>query len=114
MEAHAKPLIRVHDQWDGWRTGEVRFVDLHDVHWFQPVGAPEPFIHAIVLCTNVLTTDIRHECEPSSVPHRIRVCILKTQVPAPMYGELARLADQRTAGAHDRRSTPMRTSMNRL
>src|SRR5262249_52782636 len=44
-------LVPVRCAWNAWRTAEVRLTDLHDIHWFQPPGAPRPLVHAYVDCT---------------------------------------------------------------
>ena len=96
-------MIPIQHRWDGEHAGEVRLVDLRDVHWLQPDGAPQPLIHAFVLCTNIFANQIQHECEHASAPHRLRVCILRTSVPASAYDALARQADERRRRPHDRR-----------
>jgi hypothetical protein len=37
--------VRVHREWDGWQTAEVRLCDLQKIHRFQPHGAPRPLVH---------------------------------------------------------------------
>ena len=97
MPLQDETLIRVHREWDGWRTAEVRVGDLQDVHWFQPHGAPHPLVHARVLSTNLVTGDILHDCERSPGPHRLRVCVLKRHTVPTVYADLARRADERYA-----------------
>ena len=55
MEPDYELLIRVHDAWQGWRSAEVRFGDLRDIHWSQPKGAPHSLIHAYVPCTAIVS-----------------------------------------------------------
>src|SRR5215207_6071774 len=53
--------VLVQTQWDGWRTTSVRFGDLEDIHWFQPLRAPRPLIHAYVRCTKIAPRSIPHD-----------------------------------------------------
>jgi hypothetical protein len=92
MEARDEALIRVHAEWDGWRSAEVRMRDLHDVHWLRPNGAPRRFVHAFISCTDIVSGDIAHRCEAASAPHRLLVCVLKRHAIPDAYAELARRA----------------------
>jgi hypothetical protein len=94
MQADDGTLIRVRDGWDGWHGAEVRLGDLRSVHWFQPERAPHPLVHAYISCTNVVTGEIPHNCDPRSAPHRLLVCILKKHATPSTYAELARRADE--------------------
>ena len=87
-------LVRVHESWSDWRSAEIRFADLDDVHWWHPSGAPHRLIHAFVRCTDLQKSDLQHRCDASK-PHRFRVCVLKHFALASIYRELARRADQR-------------------
>ena len=87
-------LIRVQSRWDDWRTAEVRFDDLHDVHWLQPTRAPHALVHGYVSCSNIVTGELPHRCDHPSAPHRLLVCILKKHTMPSVYAELARHADQ--------------------
>lgn len=93
MSAQAEILIRVHQEWDGWRSAEVRLRDLQDVHWHQPTGAPHELIHGSIFCSDVVTGSIPHDCDPRSAPHRLSVCVLKRHAISSAYTELARRAD---------------------
>ena len=94
MEPEYGLLIRVHREWHGWRSAEVRFGDLRDVHWFQQRGAPHSLIHAYVSCTALVTGDIPHDCDAKSAPHRLLVCVLKRHALPSAYNALVRCADQ--------------------
>lgn len=95
MQAPDEMLIRVHGEWDGWRSAEVRSGELIDVHWFQPNGAPHRLVHAFIPCTKIVTGDIPHRCERKTLPHRLRVCVLKRHTISTVYAQLARRADER-------------------
>jgi len=95
MQASAEMVIRVQSEWNGWRNAEVRLGDLRDVHWFQPTRAPHPLVHGYILCSNIVTGDIPHDCDRRSAPHRLLVCILKSHTIATVYADLARRADER-------------------
>lgn len=94
MEPQNELLIRVHREWHGWRSAEVRFSDLRDIHWSQPVGAPHSLIHAYVSCTDLVTGDIPHDCDGRSTPHRMLVCVLKRHAIPSAYAALVRDADR--------------------
>ena len=97
MEGHDGMLIRVQSEWNGWRNAEVRLRDVKSVHWFHPSQAPHSLVHGYIACTNVVTGDIPHRCDPASRPHRLRVCILKRHAIPSVYAELARRADEQQA-----------------
>jgi hypothetical protein len=99
MEPEHGLLIRVHREWHGWRSAEVRFGDLRDVHWFQQPGAPHSLIHAYVSCTALVTGDIPHDCDAKSAPHRLLVCVLKRHALPSAYTALVRCADQQRTWA---------------
>ena len=99
MEPEYGLLIRVHREWHGWRSAEVPFGELRDVHWFQPPGAPHSLIHAYVPCTAPVTGDISHDCDRKSAPHRLLVCVLKRHAIPSAYTALARYADQHATWA---------------
>jgi hypothetical protein len=86
--------VVVQRDWNGWRTATVLMEDLQDVHWFQPRGAPRPLIHAHVCCSKILSGEIPHDCAPTPVPHRVRVCVLKSHTAQRVFEKLAGLADE--------------------
>jgi hypothetical protein len=93
MDSRDDAVVRVHQEWDGWRSAEVRSSDLRDVHWFQPRRAPQRLVHGYVSCAKV-AHDLQHDCEGTPA-HRLRVCILKRHTVPTTYAELARRADAR-------------------
>ena len=93
MPGHDDMLIRVLSEWNGWRNAEVRLGDLCDVHWFQPSRAPRPLVHGYMSCSNIITGDVPHDCDRTSAPHRLLVCILKSHTIPVVYAALARRAD---------------------
>jgi hypothetical protein len=95
MQRYPEILIRIHRQWDGWHSGEVRLADVDDVHWFQPTEAPHALLHAFVRCTDIVSGAIPHDCDAESRPHRLLVCILKRHTISTAYADLARRADER-------------------
>jgi hypothetical protein len=84
-------IVRVQQDWNSWRSAEVRLCDLEDIHWMQPKGSPRPLLHGYVNCRSVLNSGIPHACDDSATAHRLRVCILKRHVPPLSYFELVRL-----------------------
>jgi hypothetical protein len=99
MERGHELLIRVHREWHGWRSAEVRFSDLQEIHWHQPSGAPHSLIHAYVSCTGLVTGDIPHDCDGKSAPHKLLVCVLKRHALPSAYTALVRYADQQRVWA---------------
>lgn len=95
MDKHENDLIRVQAEWNGWRSATIRVRDLDDVHWLRPVGAPRAVLHGYVSCTCLVAGDSLHECERTSLPHRLRVCILKRHTIPAVYADLARRAEDR-------------------
>jgi hypothetical protein len=89
------PLVVVQGEWNGWRTAVARLVDLEQVHWLQPKGAPRRLIHAYVPCTKLQSGDVAHECHERSAPHRLLVCILKCHTAHSIFEALSRAADDR-------------------
>jgi hypothetical protein len=91
-------FVPVRCAWNAWQTAEVLVDDLHEIHWYQPAGAPRPMLHAYVDCTKT-RGQIAHDCSPMSAPHRLLVCVLKRHAAPPAYSELVRLATGGTAYA---------------
>ena len=58
MPAPDDLLIRVQSEWKGWRNAEVRLRDLQNVHWFQPVQAPQPLVHGYISCTSIVAGEM--------------------------------------------------------
>jgi hypothetical protein len=88
--------ICLHADWKHCQIASTRFADLHDVHWHQPPGAPQAMVHGYVACTDLVTGDIPHDCDPMTAPHHLHVCVLKRHTIPRVYAELARLADEQT------------------
>jgi hypothetical protein len=84
-------LVPVRCAWNAWQTAEVLVDDLHEVHWYQPTGAPRPMLHAYVDCTKT-RGQIAHDCSAATAPHRLLVCVLKRHAAPFAYSELVRLA----------------------
>jgi hypothetical protein len=95
MERPNEVLIRVHREWNGWQSAEIRLRDLEDVQWLQPNGAPHPLVHGYVNCTRTMSGVLTHDCNRRTAPHRLLVCVLKRHTIPTAYAELARRADAR-------------------
>jgi hypothetical protein len=96
-------LICVQGAWNGWRTAEVRLRDLEHVHWLQPSRAPRQLVHGYISCLNVISGDIPHECDGTSGPHRLLVCVIKHHNTAGTYAEVARRANDNLPMPQQRR-----------
>jgi hypothetical protein len=92
-------VVRVHETWDGFRTADVRFGDLRDVHWLQPGHAPHRIIHGYVSCAGLAGSHLSHDCDRRTAPHRLLVCVLKRHATESSYSELVRRADAHAAAA---------------
>jgi hypothetical protein len=108
MRANEAMLIRVYGAWNGWQNAEVRIEDIRRVHWFQPDHAPHHLLYGFVSCTDFVTGHIPHECDNSSAPHDLRVCVLKRHVVPSAYAELASRATVETF-ANDRGGSRLAT-----
>ena len=97
MRAQDEMLIRVQREWDGWRTAEVRLGNLQNIHWLQPSRAPHPIVHGYILCTDIVSGNIPHDCDRTPPPHRLLVCVLKRHSSASAHAEIARRADEQQA-----------------
>jgi hypothetical protein len=51
-------------------------------------------VHGYVACADIVTGQIPHDCDPTTAPHRLNVCVLKKHTIPIIYAELVRLADQ--------------------
>lgn len=74
-------FVTVRRQWNDWRQGKVKLVDLADLHWDWTSGgiqapAPQPFIHGYVSCDKI-EGEVAHSCLHGEGPHRIKVCLVK-------------------------------------
>ena len=119
MPAQNDMLIRVQSEWNGWQVAEVRLGDLQAVHWCQPSQAPHPLVHGDILCTNIVTGAIPHDCDRSTAPHRLRVCVLKRHSLPAAFTELTRRADQdlassRHAGDHGVEAAFLTSAMSKV
>ena len=92
MSFTEETLIPVQREWDGWRLAEVRFKDLQDVHWFQPLGAPRALVHGYVAPSTVVSGDLV-EKTGGETQDRLLVCVIKCHMAAPIYTALAARAD---------------------
>lgn len=93
MQAEATRIIRVQSEWNGWRTAGVKMSDLHEVHWFQPTGAPRSLVHGYVSCASITAGELPHNCTGTGSPHRLLVCVIKSHTSEAVYAELERRAN---------------------
>lgn len=103
MAPYDDVTVSISAPWDDWRSAQIRLNDLSDPHWHQPAGAPRPLLHAYVTCERIVSGALPHVCDPSSRPHRIRVCILKKHNTSSAYTEVERRARDRTAASSEPR-----------
>lgn len=77
------PLIYVRRQYNDWRTGGFRLSKLSGFHMDNTSGgvratANRFYLHAYAMCTDMEEGEIGHSCQHGPPPHRIKVCITKT------------------------------------
>lgn len=77
--------------WSDWKSSEVCFGDLRDIHWFQPPDAPRPLLHAYVCPTKLPAVVAGPTGGPATEP--LRVCVLKSHTIAPIYFALVTRAN---------------------
>ena len=71
-------LVPVQRSWNGWRTAEARAVDLEDIHWFQPLGAPKDLLHAYISPSKLVSGSLSEVIDEATSPERLLVCVLKS------------------------------------
>lgn len=110
MRASDESLIRVQGSWDGWQNAEVKRSSIRRVHWLQPDHAPHRLLYGFVSCSDFVTGRIPHECDRTSGPHELLVCVLKRHVVPSAYAELVQRADEAVsfAPAPSRQAAPPR------
>jgi hypothetical protein len=79
-------LVSVRRQWNDRKIGKVRLRDLSRFHWSQYGAgyrwrfggvAPQPFLHAFMLCNRIVEGSVGHTCQHGPPPHKIQVCITR-------------------------------------
>jgi hypothetical protein len=75
-DGHDEEFVTVRNQWNDWRTAMVRVVDLEDIRWAHPAGAPRPLIHATLSCLSLVGSGQFHTCDGGTA-HQLTVCILR-------------------------------------
>jgi hypothetical protein len=85
-------VISITAAWNDGRSALVRSADLRTPHWCRPAGAPKTLLHAYVSCDRLVDGEVSHACDPSSAPHRVLVCVLKSHNTAAAYAVMARRA----------------------
>jgi hypothetical protein len=105
MQTCTDDIIRVHAQWNGWQSVEVRFADIARLHWFRPSSAPQAIVHGYIPCSKIIAGNIAHACDRLSAPHQLLICILKRHACPSVYSKLAQLADAASGAAIPSRTT---------
>ena len=93
----ANTPVVVQRDWNGWRTAQAKLSDLSGVHWFQPVGAPRPLLHAFMSDGSLLPAELSEMNGTAVQSAPVLVCVLKCHIPAATYAALAQRADCGTA-----------------
>lgn len=96
-------LVYVRRQWNDHRIAAYRIEDVRGAHWDDISGgvqapAPQPFIHAYVLCNGMVDGELPHSgMHGGPCPHRIKVVILKKDNSPEVYQYFAEQAGPRPA-----------------
>ena len=74
--------IIVRRQWSAWRKARFKLSDVSDFHWTRISGgvqaiSPKPFLHAYVMCNEMISGELDHSGTHGPCPHQIKVCITK-------------------------------------
>jgi len=74
--------IVVRRQWNDWRKATVRLTSLSGFHLTDMSGgvgafSPRAFLHAYLMCNEIIGGELAHSCRHGPPPHRIKVCIVK-------------------------------------
>jgi hypothetical protein len=86
MTDEAEVHVWVRRRWNDRKIGKVRLADLSGFHWSQYGSghkflfggiAPQPFLHAFMLCTKIIEGRIGHTCRHGPPPHTIKVCMTR-------------------------------------
>jgi len=88
--------VTVRRQWNDYRSATFRIDDLDDWHWDTISGgvnavAPQPFVHAYGSCDGKIGGEIAHSGIHGPCPHRIKLCLTKTDNQA-VWSEVLRRA----------------------
>jgi hypothetical protein len=79
----SEDLLRVRRQWNDCAIGTVKLESFGGAHWDVVSGgvrqvAIRPFIHGYVWCNEIIDGAVSHSCAHGAGPHRIKVCVTKT------------------------------------
>lgn len=93
-------------QWNDYRLATFRIDDLDGWHWDTISGgvnavAPQPFVHAYGWCDGMIHGEIAHSGIHGPCPHRIKLCLTKTDNQA-VWSEVLRRAGPRPPKPKDR------------
>ncbi len=76
-------VVWVRRQFDSHKHAAYRFSDMSGWHWSDVSGgtqkrANRQYLHAYVMCDAMIAGELSHSCAHGPGPHRIKVCVTKT------------------------------------
>lgn len=91
----SEPTVRVRRQWNDHRIATYRLADIQNLHWSDVSGglgarAPQEFLSGYVLCDALIAGELAHACGHGRPPHRIKVCVTRTDNSKAAYEALLR------------------------
>ncbi len=101
MPANKDVKIAIRHQWNSWRIGEAKLIDIAGLHWDILSGgahapAPQPFVYGYVYCDKI-EGDIDHSCIHCEGPHKIKVCIVKKDNDKQVWSEILKIVGPKPA-----------------
>jgi hypothetical protein len=114
MKISDNTKIKIRRQWNDWRITEIEYSKISDLHWNNTsggVGAPAPqyFIHAYIWC-NSYVGDLAHSCSHGEGPHRIKICITKTDNDPNVFKEIKSIVGEKPFYIAKRKHKSMRNN----
>lgn len=87
--------IFIKRQWGDYKIASVDFDDLEDLQWGRLAGGvnrmmPKYLIQAYVRC-DLIKGEIAHSCLHKGYPHRIKVCVVKSDNDSKIQKKLTKL-----------------------
>lgn len=103
-------IVFIRRQFNDHRVAQAPLDKLNGIHWDNTSGgvysiAPQLFIHAYVLCTDV-KGDLAHSCQHGPPPHSIKVVVLKKDNSPEVFNKLIEIAGPKPKTHHAKPYNP--------
>ena len=85
--------VKVRLRWNAAESVAVAVSALWEFHFRGDAGGvcgalPRAHLSACVWCDHIEHVALGHLCDEASAPHELTVCILQSDNPGPLYGQL--------------------------